>query len=44
MSLLDVSFEEKLEVLNAVQLMERFPLALSLLQRQVTVGEALALP
>lgn len=36
-SLVNSSFEEKLEVLDAVELSDRFRLALSLLQRQVSV-------
>lgn len=37
-SLVSTSFEEKMEVLDAVELSERFRIALTLLQRQVSVS------
>ena len=36
-SLVDASFREKLEVLDAVELSDRYRLALGLLQRQISV-------
>lgn len=38
-SLVDTTFDEKLEVLEAVDLSKRFPLAMALLQRQVSVRD-----
>ncbi len=37
-SLVDTSFREKLDVLDAIQLSDRYTLALSLLQRQISVS------